>query len=135
MDDAERARLRRVADSDLQLRRFAESELSVERNRGVQYPLIQRKLPNEKDRNYFLNYASNKTSQCGEDGILEHLFALLGLPADGGRGYCVDIGAWDGKHLSNTYSLVHEQGWGGLLVEADPTRAEVGHPAHRSAAF
>ena len=125
VDVDEGARLRHIAENDLRARRVAETELAAERNRGVKYPLIQRQLPNEKDRNYFLHYASNKTSQCGEDGILDHLFGLLGVPADGGRGYCVDIGAWDGKHLSNTYTLVHERGWGGLLVEADAARAQV----------
>jgi hypothetical protein len=69
----------------------------------------------------YLKFASNLTSQGGEDGILQILFGEIGL---GERPYCVDIGAWDGKHLSNTYNLIANGNWGGLLVEADPARHE-----------
>ena len=34
----------------------------------------------------------------------------------------MEIGAWDGKHLSNTWNLIVNKGWSGLLVEADPVR-------------
>src|SRR5690554_4325141 len=50
------------------------------------------------------------------------LFGILGL---GATPLCVDIGAWDGKHLSNTYSLLHGANgvtWGGVLVEANADR-------------
>lgn len=40
------------------------------------------------------------------------------------RPYCVDIGAWDGKHLSNTFHLVHDLHWSGLLVEANSERCQ-----------
>ena len=49
--------------------------------------------------------------------------------------YCVDIGAWDGKHLSNTYALLNsfevssssrlspfKRRWKALLIEADEDR-------------
>lgn len=35
------------------------------------------------------------------------------------KGYFVDIGANDGKTVSNTLALV-ERGWGGLMIEPDP---------------
>lgn len=70
---------------------------------------------------YFLQYAKNYTSQGGEDGILEELFRLVGTTE---RPYCVEIGAWDGKHLSNSYRLVFEKEWNGLLVEANPDRCQ-----------
>ena len=55
--------------------------------------------------------------QNGEDGILEKLFECLGMES----GFFVEFGAWDGKHLSNTYNL-YESGWKGCFIEADPTR-------------
>lgn len=75
-----------------------------------------------------LKYASNKTSQGGEDGIIQRVFDLL--PDDGGPRYCVDIGSWDGKHLSNTYSLLRS-GWHGLLVEADAARSAAAAELYR----
>eukprot|EP00581_Thalassiosira_minuscula_P001178 CAMPEP_0183738332 /NCGR_PEP_ID=MMETSP0737-20130205/54269_1 /TAXON_ID=385413 /ORGANISM="Thalassiosira miniscula, Strain CCMP1093" /LENGTH=947 /DNA_ID=CAMNT_0025972843 /DNA_START=21 /DNA_END=2864 /DNA_ORIENTATION=+ len=88
-----------------------------------------------RKRDGLLRHASNITSQNGEDGILAYIFdRVLPTPApapsvddDGHDGdghdddgadvdddnalqqatrYCVDVGAWDGKHLSNTYSLL-----------------------------
>ncbi|MCA9329774.1 FkbM family methyltransferase [Candidatus Saccharibacteria bacterium] len=37
------------------------------------------------------------------------------------NGYFVDVGALDGKHISNTYLLEKEYGWTGLCCEANPT--------------
>jgi len=56
-------------------------------------------------------------SQNGEDGILEKLLACLGIET----GFFVEFGAWDGKHLSNTYNL-YRSGWKGCYIEADPAR-------------
>lgn len=39
------------------------------------------------------------TNQGGEDGVLERLLQVLG---PGPYKYCVEVGAWDGEHLSNT---------------------------------
>ncbi|TSA36843.1 MAG: FkbM family methyltransferase [Verrucomicrobiaceae bacterium] len=39
-------------------------------------------------------------------------------------GYFVDIGAADGKYISNTYALERRFKWSGLCVEADPTSFE-----------
>ena len=55
-------------------------------------------------RDGLIKYASNNTSQNGEDGVIKRLFELL--PCSKKRRYCVDVGAWDGVHLSNTYSLL-----------------------------
>ena len=35
------------------------------------------------------------------------------------NGYFLDIGAYDGVHLSNTYYLENELGWEGLCIDAD----------------
>ncbi len=64
-------------------------------------------------------YANNITSQNGENGIIEYI--LNNLPRDINK-VCIEFGAWDGKHLSNTYPLWHDQGWKGILIEADTER-------------
>ncbi len=63
-------------------------------------------------------YAKNITSQCGEDGITEKIFEVIGTQ----NKWCVEFGAWDGKLFSNTYNLVQHKGWHGVLVEGNPER-------------
>lgn len=81
--------------------------------------LATRRVKDCKSSSPYLQYASNITSQGGEDGVLRVLFNDIGVIESG---YCVDIGAWDGKHLSNTYNLIHNYSWSGLLIEADSDR-------------
>ena len=64
------------------------------------------------------DYAFNRYSQNGEDGILEELCVRLGIT----QGWCVEFGAWDGKHLSNTYNLLLNHGWKGVHIEANAER-------------
>lgn len=63
-------------------------------------------------------YRANVFSQNGEDGLIEELCRRLGVSA----GTCVEFGAWDGKHLSNTYNLVRNKGWKAVYIEGDETR-------------
>lgn len=68
-------------------------------------------------------HASDIASQTGEDGVLEAIFDAIIVPTESPRRpTCVEIGAWDGKHLSNTWNLIVNKSWSGLLVEADPAR-------------
>jgi hypothetical protein len=62
-------------------------------------------------------YRHNVHSQNGEDGVLEEVFRRLHVDT----GFFVEFGAWDGKHLSNTYRLA-EAGWRGLYIEGDDER-------------
>ena len=81
-------------------------------------PVIRRrKVATLRRRDGLLRYASNVTSQNGEDGILARIFDCI--RNDATTRWCVDVGAWDGKHWSNTYSLLHNGGWSGVLIEAD----------------
>ena len=59
-------------------------------------------------------YRSNYTSQNGEDGIVQRLLELL---PDTPK-VCLEVGAYDGKSMSNTYRLWHECGWKAILIEA-----------------
>src|SRR5688572_31726227 len=43
-----------------------------------------------------LDYKSDVTSQCGEDGIIAHVCDVI-EPANR---YCIEFGAWDGKLYS-----------------------------------
>ena len=60
-------------------------------------------------------YRRNMTSQCGEDGIVEHLLELLpDTPKT-----CLEVGAGDGITLSNTNTLWSKKGWRALLIESE----------------
>lgn len=61
---------------------------------------------------------ANVTSQAGEDGIIERVFSMMGAS----NKWCVEFGAWDGRHLSNTCNLVVNKGWHGVYIEGHPER-------------
>ena len=103
------------------------------------FPNPRRRTPRTlRRRDGLIAHAANITSQNGEDGIIARIFDLL--PHEDRR-VCVDVGAWDGTHLSNTYSLLVENSdggdgervnvsdekttkWSGVLIEADRQRFE-----------
>lgn len=66
------------------------------------------------------SFASDVASQTGEDGILAKTLSLL---PDTNR-WCVEFGAWDGQHLSNTFNLVHAHSYTAVLIEADLNKYE-----------
>jgi len=63
------------------------------------------------------DFGCNIYSQFGEDGIIEHIFGILGTSSK----VCVEFGAWDGFYLSNTANL-WTKGWKGILIEADKAK-------------
>lgn len=72
-------------------------------------------MQTSNNANGLLKYKKNIFSQFGEDGIIEKIFSIL--PHD--CNWCVEFGAWDGKHLSNTHFIISQKGWSGVLIEAD----------------
>ena len=97
--------------------------------------VLERRPPRKlKENDWLIKHAYNITSQGGEDGVIAQIFQLLdahdaaqhdtktGAP----RKWCVEFGAWDGKHLSNTWQLLHNQPeeWSGVLIEADADRVD-----------
>lgn len=53
------------------------------------------------------------SSQRGEDRILHKLFTVIGTT----NRWCVEFGATDGKHLSNTWHLITHEGWHSVQIE------------------
>jgi hypothetical protein len=76
--------------------------------------LMSRAMPGS-----LLQFRADVHSQNGEDGVLAEIFRRLGIE----RGWCVEFGAWDGMHLSNTFALV-QQGWRAVYLEGDPAKVE-----------
>ena len=113
-------------------------------NNNSSAPVIRRRIPrSQRRRDGLIQYACDITSQNGEDGIIRKIFndILPPLPTDAEninqRRYCVDVGAWNGRHLSNTFSLLvgpdmsrtadidsldQSSSWKGVLIEADLDR-------------
>jgi hypothetical protein len=63
-------------------------------------------------------FARDVTSQSGEDGILEKILETIPEPT----GWCVEFGAWDGRHRSNTCHLVEASGYAAVLIEGNADR-------------
>lgn len=61
----------------------------------------------------------NVYSQNGEDGVCAQLLERGILRPEG---VCVELGAWDGVHLSNTFRLVRECGYHAYYIEGDAER-------------
>jgi hypothetical protein len=67
---------------------------------------------------WLLEHRKDVHSQTGEDGIIEAILFALGDRDN----WCVEFGAWDGRHLSNSRYLIENAGYRAVLVEADPER-------------
>jgi hypothetical protein len=66
-------------------------------------------------------FQGNVYSQHGEDGVIEEILNRISrtTPLDG---WCVEFGAWDGIHLSNSYNLVRNRNYKAVLIEGDRVR-------------
>jgi hypothetical protein len=69
------------------------------------------------DDRWLLRHAANRHSQNGEDGIIAKVLEVIGAPV----GWCVEFGAWDGRHLSNTRALV-DDGFSAVFIEGSTQR-------------
>ena len=80
-----------------------------------------------KPKSTYLSVARrNVASRTGEDGILGQVFSIIGSE----NRFCVEFGAWDGRHLSNSWNLIANRGWGGVLIEGDDSRFATLKGAH-----
>lgn len=71
--------------------------------------------------NKFAAFAKNEYSQFGEDGIIEKILEYL----PNKNNWCVEFGAWDGIHLSNTFNLIKNKKYQSVLIEADEKKFQV----------
>lgn len=71
-----------------------------------------------RDSRWLLDFAEDVNSQTGEDGVLRKVLDVL----PDRDGWCVEFGAWDGLHLTNTRDLIQNFGYSGVLIEADARR-------------
>ena len=67
------------------------------------------------------NFRKDIYSQNGEDGVIAEIAARLGLVFDSSS-WCVEFGAWDGVHLSNTFALVEGGKVNAVYIEGDATK-------------
>ena len=65
-----------------------------------------------------LEHRKNVFSQNGEDGVIEFILNKLNIIS----GTCCEFGAWDGKHLSNTFNLIKNKDWKALYIESDENK-------------
>ena len=65
--------------------------------------------------------AKNIYSQSGEDGIIREILLRLSKKISLSK-WCVEFGAWDGIHLSNTCNLLKSDDYSAVLIEADPVK-------------
>jgi hypothetical protein len=67
---------------------------------------------------WLLDHRSDVHSQGGEDGVIGKILEIL-PPGDK---WCVEFGAWDGRHLSNTWNLIENKGFSAVLIEGNPEK-------------
>lgn len=66
-----------------------------------------------RQNQWFKEHFKNVTSLTGEDGIIEYVIEKLPEKNE----WCVEFGAWDGVYASNTYNLIKNKSWKGVLIE------------------
>lgn len=71
-----------------------------------------------------LSFRRDVTSEHGEDGIIERIFEIITPGGSGELRWCVDLGALNGVHGSNVWTLIRNNGWKAVLIEADITQFE-----------
>ncbi|MBF8258779.1 MAG: Methyltransferase FkbM protein [Actinobacteria bacterium] len=70
------------------------------------------KMP-ESSNAWIEGFKSDVYSQCGEDGVIGKILEILPRKDR----WCVEFGAWDGRHLSNTRNLIENHGYSAVLIE------------------
>lgn len=70
------------------------------------------------DKATLLSKRKNIFSENGEDGIFEYLFEIFNIKS----GTFCEFGAWDGIYGSNTYNLLKNHNFSGVMIEADKNK-------------
>jgi hypothetical protein len=69
----------------------------------------------KKISSWLLEFKSNVYSQAGEDGVIQKILETL---SENDK-WCVEFGAWDGQHFSNTCNLIENFSYSAVLIECD----------------
>ncbi len=69
---------------------------------------------------WLLDHAKDVYTQTGEDGILEQILSML---PDTDQ-WCVEFGAWDGKHLCNSRNLILNKGYSAVMIEGSEAKSK-----------
>jgi len=69
----------------------------------------------QNDPAWLLEFRADVFSQQGEDGVIKKVLDTL---PELDR-WCVEFGAWDGAHLSNSRNLIENRDYSAVLIEAD----------------
>lgn len=72
----------------------------------------------QKTMSKLSDFAFNKFSQFGEDGIIQKIFEIIGTTSK----ICLEVGAGDGVGGSNIAHLWKNLGWKAILIEGDQNR-------------
>jgi hypothetical protein len=72
------------------------------------------------DESPFSQFFGNVYSQNGEDGVIEEILNRIGW-SDLSL-WAAEFGAWDGRYLSNTFSLVESRKFRAVYIEGDPDK-------------
>lgn len=75
----------------------------------------------KKINRWLLDFKSNVYSQEGEDGIISKIMEVL--PEN--DKWCVEFGAWNGEHLSNTRNLIQNYNYSAILIESDKKKFDI----------
>jgi hypothetical protein len=62
---------------------------------------------------WLLDFRADVHSQIGEDGVVAKILELIPEKDK----WCVEFGAWDGRHLSTTCNLIEGSGYRAVLIE------------------
>jgi hypothetical protein len=91
------------------------------RRKHSSMPIIERRRKNRLNEKstWLQKHRRNIRSQFGEDGIIEQIFNVVGTK----NLWAAEFGAWDGEYLSNTWNLLNNCRWSGLLIEGNSERA------------
>ena len=73
----------------------------------------------EAEATWLTRHQSTVKSQGGQDGQIQKIFDIIGTT----NKWCVEFGAWDGEHFSNTWSLINQHGWSSVQIEGNSEKA------------
>lgn len=102
-----------------QIAQFKLRDLNAKRTDVSAEPILQI-VPTEKNTriigsNWLASFKNNRFSEHGEDGIIAKIFEIM--PPE--NKWVCEFGAHDPEIISNTWRLIHQEGWNALLIEAD----------------